>query len=184
VGQQTRFYRNADEWQDIAESLKLTPCPHCNLVGALIRHGSLYGFNDSTPPRKTRRARRILCSNRHRRLGCGRTFSVWPADNIRRLALTTANLGRFLQRAVADGIRSASHACAHLLSDRSWMRLWKRFQLGQSKIRTALFGCCPPPQLPAVHRPDAQLLAHLHNAFPDALCPIAAFQHTFRTFFV
>ena len=63
-------------------------------------------------------------------------------------------------------------------------RIWKRFDQGQSKIRTALSGRCPPPELPADTDPAAQVLAHLQAAFPDAPCPIATFQHTLRTFFV
>jgi hypothetical protein len=184
VGEQPWFYRNAEEWNALAERLKLTPCPHCQVVGALIRHGSRYGFDDSNPHRKTLRARRIFCSNRHARPGCGRTFSVWLADKIRRLSLTTAGLWRFLQRAVADGILAALRALPWQRSDRTWLRVWKRFHLGQSKIRTALLGRCSPPELPAAHRPPAQVLAHLQAAFPDAPCPIAAFQQTLRTFFV
>jgi hypothetical protein len=178
------FYRNTEEWLVLAEHLKLTPCPHCQAVGALVRHGFLCGFDDGNPVRKTLRARRIFCSNRNRRPGCGRTFSVWAADKIRRLGLTTNTLGRFLQVAVADGILAAIRLIACHLSQRSWLRIWKRFHLGQSKIRTALFSRCPPPQLPAALRPAAQVLAHLQTAFPDALCPITSFQLTFRTFFV
>ena len=184
MGAQPWFYRNLEEWITIAEQLKLTPCPHCHVVGALIRHGFLYGFDDTSPQRKTLRARRIFCSNRKARPGCGRTFSVWAADKIRRLGLTSAALWRFLQRAVADGIRAASRSLDCHLSDRTLLRIWQRFQHGQSSIRTALFGRCPPPQLPTAHRPAAQVLAHLQAAFPDAPCPVATFQHTLRTFFV
>ena len=184
MGEERWFYRSAEEWTAIAERLKQTPCPHCKAVGALIRHGFLYGFDDSSPQRKIVRARRIFCSNRQARPGCGRTFSVWAADTIRRLGLTTRGLWRFLQRAVADGLRAAIRACPCHLSDRALQRIWKRCYLGQSKIRTALLGRCPPPELPAEHRPTAQVLAHLQAAFPDAPCPIAAFQHTLRTFFV
>ena len=62
-----------------------TTCPHCQAVGTLNRHGCLHGFDDSR--RKTVRARRIFCSNRHARPGCGHTFTVWCADKIRRLTL-------------------------------------------------------------------------------------------------
>jgi hypothetical protein len=186
VAEQRWFYRNADEWNAIAERLKLTPCPHCQVVGTLVRHGFLYGFDDRKPQRKTVRARRIFCSNRQARRGCGRTFSVWLADKIRRLSLTTGGLWRFLQRAVADGITAAIRGSDGPLSDRTLLRLWKRFHHGQSHIRTALFGRCPLPQLPAqpALRPAAHVLAHLQAAFPDAHCPIAAFQHTMQTFFV
>ena len=91
------FSAATEEWSAIAERLKLTPCPHCKVVGTLIRHGFLRGFDESNPRRKTLRARRVFCSNRQARPGCGRTFSVWCADKIRRLSLTTGCLWRFLQ---------------------------------------------------------------------------------------
>jgi hypothetical protein len=181
------FYRSAEEWSALAERLKLTACPHCKVVGTLIRHGFLRGFDDSSPQRKTVRARRIFCTNRKARRGCGRTFSVWIADKIRRLGLTTATLWRFLQRVVAAGTVAAIRAADCQLSDRTLQRIWKRFDQGQSKIRTALWGRCPPPELPPepARRPAAaQVLAHLQAAFPNADCPIAAFQQTLRTFFV
>jgi hypothetical protein len=181
------FYRNTAEWQVMAERLKLTHCPHCHLVGALIRHGVLYGYDDRSPPRQTVRARRVFCSNRQARPGCGRTFSVWCADKIRRLSVTTCGLWQFLQRAVASSILAASRAADCPRSDRTWQRLWKRFNQGQSTIRTALLGQCPPPERlvePSPRPAAAQVLAHLQAAFPDADCPIAAFQRTTRTFFV
>ena len=184
MGPEQWFCRSADEWNTIAERLKQTPCPHCKVAGTLIRHGNLYGYDERNPQRKTVRARRIFCSNRNARPGCGRTFSVWCADKIRRLSLTTRGLWRFLQRAVADGISAAIRAANCHLSDRSLQRIWKRFDQSQSKIRTALSGLCSPPELPAENRPAAQVLAHLQAAFQDADCPIAAFQHTLHTFFV
>jgi len=173
----------------MAERLKQTRCPHCKVVGTLIRHGSLHGFDESSS-RKTLRARRVFCSNRNARPGCGRTFSVWCADKIRRLSLTTSCLWRFLKRAIAESILAAIRAADCHLSDRTWQRIWKRFDLGQCKIRTALSGRGPPPELPArpptepVHRPAAQVLAHLQAVFPDADCPIASFQHAMQTFFI
>jgi hypothetical protein len=186
VREERWFYRTAAEWLAIAERLKQTHCPHCKVVGTLIRHGCLCGYDDSNPQRKTLRARRVFCSNRNARRGCGRTFSVWIAGKIRRLSLTSGALWRFLQRAAAGSIGAAIRAVDCHRSDRTWQRIWKRFDQGQSKIRTALFGRCPPPEPPPkpAHRPQAQVLAHLQAAFPDAPCPIAAFQQTLRTFFV
>lgn len=179
------FYRNAAEWLALAERLKQTPCPHCQVVGALIRHGCLYGFDDSSPRRKTLRARRVFCSNRQARRGCGRTFSVWLADKIRRLSLTSGGLWRFLHGVVTDGIGAAIRAAtAGPVSDRTCYRIWKRFRLAQSNLRTALSRRCLPPGLPAQHRPAAQTLAHLHAAFANADCPIAAFQQAMRAFFL
>jgi hypothetical protein len=188
VGEKSWFVRSDEEWNTFAERLKLMPCPHCRAVGKLIRHGRLRGFDENNA--RTVRARRVFCSNRRARPGCGRTFSVWCADKIRRLSLTTRYLGRFLRRAAANSVLAAIRTTDGHRCDRTWQRIWKRFLLGQSKIRTALSTRCPPPELPArppaqpPPTPAAQVLAHLQAAFPDAACPIAAFQHTLGTFFV
>ena len=58
--------------------------------------------------------------------GCGRTFSVWLADKIRRLSVTTRGLWRFLQRSVAGNIAAAGRAVADCRrSGRTWQRLWR-----------------------------------------------------------
>jgi hypothetical protein len=129
------FYRSEAEWTKLVERLKLTPCPHCRVVGRLIRHGCLVGYDECQ--HQTLRARRIYCSNRHAQRGCGRTFSVWLADKIRRLSLTTHAVWRFLQQAIAGSIAAATRAMTER-SDRTWQRLWKRFQLAQK---------CPLPRL-------------------------------------
>lgn len=180
------FYHTDQDWDRIWQKLKQTSCPHCNLVGTLIRHGSLQGYDDSKPQRKCIRARRIFCSNRHNRNGCGRTFSVFKADKIKRRSLSTRSLGRFLKLAVAGGIGAAVRAARSYLSDRTLQRIWKRFTLAQSKIRTNLLGRCPPPEVPASssHAPEAEVLVHLQAAFPDADCPIAAFQVATQTCFL
>ena len=170
----------------ISEKLKVTACPHCKLTGLLVLHGFLRGYDESSPREKTIRARRIFCSNRNNRRGCGRTFSVWLADKIRRLSLSTGGLWTFLQSVVAEGISAAIRRVDCHLSDRQMQRIWKRFDLGQSQIRSALWPLCQPPELPArsPRSPAAEVLAHLQAAFPKADCPIAAFQHALRRFFV
>ena len=185
MGEERWFYRDECDWVALVERLKLTPCPHCNTVGTLNRHGDLHGYDDTSPRRKTVRGRRLFCSNRGRRPGCGRTVSVWITDRIRRLSVTTRTLGTFLRRAVADGIAAAIRAAPNPRSDRTWQRLWRRFDRAQSRIRTALLARGPPPEFPpgSVRRPDAaQLLAHLHATFPDADSPLAAFQQATRSF--
>ena len=179
------FYRDESDWIALVERLKLTPCPHCQTVGTLNRHGSLRGFDDSSPQRKTLRARRVFCSNRHRRPGCGRTASVWIATKIRRSSLTTGTLGAFLRPAVVGSLADAIRDAAARRSPRSWYRIWARFHRAQSRIRTALLSRGPPPTGPPApaRRPDlAHVLAHLHATFPHAECPFAAFQQATRSF--
>lgn len=184
MGVQSAFCRSEEEWTTWAEQLKQMPCPHCKAIGTLIRHGFLYGFDETSPRRKSVRARRIFCSNRNQRPGCGRTFSVWLADKIRRLSVTASTLWIFLQRAIAGSIAAAIRAADCRRAGRTWQRLWRRFGRAQSTIRTALLERCKPPNLSSSQRPVAQVLAHLRAAFPDADCPIAAYQHSTQTFFV
>jgi hypothetical protein len=179
------FYRTDTEWTAISERLKQTACPHCQAIGTLNRHGSLVGYDDQSPPRKTLRARRIFCSNRGRRPGCGRTFCIWKSSTIRRLSLTTRTLWAFLKQAVIHGIAATIRAMKCHRSPRTWHRVWKRIRLAQSRIRTALQGRGPPPDgsCEAFRRPiEAQVLAHLHATFPDADCPWAAYQQATRSF--
>ena len=185
------FYRSDQEWISIAEQLKNTPCPHCHARGTLNRHGVLYGFdntNDSNSQQRTLRARRILCSKRRKsRPGCGRTFSIWLAHKIRRFSLTTRTLLTFLQHAAAGSISRAAQAVNYPRSERTFQRIWKRFNHAQSRIRTALLGRGPPPESPAAsaRRPAAaQVLAHLQASFPNTDCPITAFQLATRCFFI
>jgi hypothetical protein len=181
------FYRSDDEWNAFAERLKLIACPHCHVVGTLIRHGSLTGFDDANPPRKVLRARRVFCSNRHRRPGCGRTVSVWIAAKIRRLSLGTRTLWHFLRR-VATGTLTDAIRDTHVpLSDRTLRRIGTRFDHAQSQIRTALCMRCPPPTGPPDSGPRpilAEVLAHLFAAFPDTDDPLAAYQQATGTFVI
>jgi hypothetical protein len=179
------FYRTDAEWVALVERLKLTPCPHCHVVGALNRHGSLSGFDDTSPQRQTLRARRLFCSNRHQRPGCGRTISVWVANRIRRSGLTTGTLWAFLEQAVVGSLAQAIRRSPPRRSGRSWQRAWARFRLAQSRIRTALLSRSPPPTGPPGpgRRPDlAQVLAHLQATLPDHDDPLAAFQRATRSF--
>lgn len=140
----------------------------------------------ATPAReKAVRARRVFCSNRGARPGCGRTISVWLADTIRRVGTSTRRLWRFLQRAVVDGLADATRHAGGRLSGRAWQRLWRRFLLGQSHIRTFLLSRHPPPESATAsrHAPVAQVLAHLQAVFPDA-DPLAAFQLAARSFII
>jgi len=184
VSDERWFYRGEEEFLRMYEQLKLTRCPHCRVIGTLILHGFLRGYDENDQGRKSVRARRVFCSNRKARGGCGRTFSVWIADKIRRLSLSAGSLWKFLKLVAAGGVKlQAIRALGSRLSDSALYRIWKRFDQGQSKIRTALAQRCRAPELTS-ERPAAQVIAHLVAAFPATSCPITAFQQTMRTFFL
>jgi len=180
----SRFCESQQEFDERCANLKTTPCPHCQRVGTLIRHGFLRGYDENHQHNKTVRAWRIYCSNRKRSPGCGRTFSVWFANNIKRLFWTANALWTFLKQAVQTGNKfKAFENLNGGLSDSAPYRIWKRFLDAQSAIRTALARICRPPQI-ASQQPAELTLAHLETAFPDHPCPIAAFQISLNTFFI
>ena len=169
--------------EKLLSNLKLTACPHCKRFGNLIRHGVLRGCEDQ--PSNSVRAYRIFCSNRNRARGCGRTFSIYLANKIKRLSLDATQLWAFLKK-VALGVNKleAFRSLSSELSDSAPYRIWKRFLEAQSSIRTQLFSLCRPPNA-AQQQPEQGTLVHLEAAFAQhPLGPVAAFQLTLQTFFV
>ena len=164
--------------------LKLTACPHCRQVGYLNRHGHLHGYSKESQQAKSVRGSRVYCSNRGSSRGCGRTFTIWTASHIKRLFLTADELWDFLLRAVRSGNKmQAFRSIKCGMSDSAPYRIWKRFQLAQSGIRTALHALCLPPTIVS-DRPEELTLAQLQAAFKDSVNPIAAFQANLQRSFI
>ena len=182
---QSRIFSSDQDLKEFYAKLRITPCPHCKKVGSLIKHGFLRGYDQDHQLNKTVRAARVFCSNRKRAQGCGRTFSVWMADKIKRLFLNADSLWKFLSQAVANNNKlDAFRKLNSGLSDSAPYRIWKRFLQAQAAIRTALTGLCKPPQV-ASENPAQLTLAHLQKAFQEhSLSPIAAFGATLQTFFM
>ncbi|WDQ16496.1 hypothetical protein [Rhodopirellula sp. P2] len=176
------------------QKLKLTACPHCHCVGNLNRHGTLQGYQRGIHTHKTARATRVFCSNRNQNNGCGRTFSVWIAGQIKRLSINANELWKFLD--LVDKGASKRQAFAKLncdLSTSAPYRIWKRFREAQPTIRTALSMVLASPQVnqpqPNIGNAPSGTWAHLRKAFKASLAnpithdnPIAAFQIKFQTF--
>lgn len=108
------------------------------------------------------RGRRIFCSNRGQRSGCGRTFSVLLGSVLSGFVVRTLTLLCFA-RAVLSGLtrRAAWLLEAQgALSLSSGYRLWRRLDQAQATLRGRLWRMAPPPDS-AKREPLAQLLAHL-----------------------
>ena len=169
--------------------LKCSPCPHCKQTGALNRHGFLRGYDEENFRQKAVRALRVFCSNRGNNQGCGRTFSVWIADKVKRLFLDADSLWGFLYQAATTGNKSqAFRKIRSSMGESAVYRIWKRFLQTQSTIRTALAAICSPPRQTTENSSlcAAQAtVAHLQQAFKDSdLNPIAAYQDRTQTFFM
>jgi hypothetical protein len=175
-----RFCRSEAELEDARLGLKLLLCPHCRRVGFLIGHGFAWGYAEAGSERVVR-GRRFFCSNRHRRRGCGRTFSLLLAHRLSGFVVGTRTLWQYLRAVLGGRSRKAAWERVGAAFWRaSGVRLWRKLSQAQAHIRARLCRHGPPPAFSATE-PLAQLAAHLQGAFPAAVCPFAHFQSHFQT---
>ena len=122
----------------------------------------------------------FFCSNRYSHQGCGRTFSVHWATVIPRCSLPTLHLLELLSAIDAGntvhGAWAGSSIWISLSTAYRWLTRWK---LGTARIRARLCQVRPPPSRADI-LPDLLSLRHFRTAFPDAACPVAAFQAHFQ----
>ena len=156
-----RFVNDEPALAAVLEGIKLVACPHCRQTGALNGHGHLRGYSERGSERMVR-GRRVFCSNRGRRTGCGRTFSVTLATVLCGFLVRTLTLWNFASAVVRGLSRRAAWllAAGGGLSLTSGYRLWRRLRAAQSALRTRLCRELPAPPSTA-REPLAQLFAHL-----------------------
>ncbi len=175
-----RYFSNESELDQYRRSLKSVQCPRCGRVGFLIGHGFLVGYTEAGQE-MVFRGRRFFCSNRYRRRGCGRTFSVMLADVLVGFMVRAGTLFAFL-RTVAEGAsrKAAWEKSAGAFSLESGYRMWRRLSEAQAHIKAMLCRQRPPPYSPS-DEPLVQLLEHLQCVFPLSDCPFEEFQIRFQT---
>jgi hypothetical protein len=147
----------------------------------LIGHGFLSGYAERSSELVVR-GRRVFCSNRGLRSGCGRTFSVKLATVLAAFVVRTLTLWCFAKSVITGLSRRAAwlDAAGGALSLSSGYRLWQRLCEAQSSLRARLSREAPAPPSTA-HEPLAQVFAHLavvvsKDADFEFSDPFAAFQ--------
>ena len=154
-------------------------CRHCDCPSALAAHGYLRGYAASGHDTVSR-GLRFFCSNRRRKPGCGRTFSILWDTVIPRCLLRTGQLFGLLQAtAGAATLHGAWTASRLLISARSACRWMARWHLLAAHVRTRLCMVVQPPGK-TDGLPDPLGLRHLAAAFPTEGCPLAAFQRVLQ----
>jgi len=104
---------------------------------------------------------------------------------IKRARIGAQSVWGFLRR-IAEGVSPRAAFRAVLpdsFVDKTIYRLKHRFEKRQAQIRTLLVTLCPAPAT-ASPIPLVQTICHLKEAFPNARCPIAAFQKHFSRSFL
>ena len=180
-----QYYSSQEELDQFYLKLKLTQCPHCKLVGFLILHGFLYGYDEKVYNNNINRGRRFFCSNRNKRNGCGKTFSLLKSNIIKGFIITTNAMWQYLNSlASGENKKEAFKSTKIIHSNSACYRLLNRFKLKQHHIRMLLTRLSKPPELKKTPHPILQTIIHLKETFEKADCPITAFQYAFQTSFL
>jgi len=170
----------------VGHHIKLTRCPHCGATGMLILHDYLYGY-DETRSIRCIKARRVFCSNRNSRTGCGKTITYRLIDFLPHSLISSRTAWQFLH-GICSGM-SIEHAFetldpACVLSISTFFRFWERFKSGMHTIRTFIANNFP---LPPVSEPTParetirHMSIHLNNPDSD---PIAYYQKIAQSPFI
>jgi hypothetical protein len=161
-------------------NLKLRACPSCAQTGHLIFHGPLVGYASGGSQRQ-KRGQRVFCSNRFRKRGCGKTFSVLFSLLLKARIIPAGLVAIFLATVMTGSCRQAAWlSLRHGFSLESGYRIWREWVSGQAYLRTWLCRKIPPPRPEQIGDGLAQTWAHLRCAFAGQPCPVAAFQEHFQ----
>ncbi len=98
-----RYYDNIDTIHQITMQLHLysniLECLFCWKSNQFVSHGFIYKEHHHRECEAV--GKRVICSNRYGKTGCGRTFSLTIANSIRDLAHTAIHLSAFIIALVA-----------------------------------------------------------------------------------
>ena len=180
---ETLYFPSVKKISNYLDRLKLLSCPHCHNTGFLNKHDTLHG------PWKNKRSkifrgRRAFCSNRGGKAGCGKTISLILSSYIKSYSVPSAAFWQFLVFILAGkNVHHIFCLSEFLFSLTTHYRLYKRFLLNQTKIRTCL---CREHSAPKSNYPEPlkQTIEHMLFFFKDCHNPAGAFQNQFQTAFI
>lgn len=160
-------------------SLKQKTCPNCGRRGTLNRHDWLYHNGVEACPTPAVKGKRVWCSNRGRRGGCGGTVTFLLEWILPRHSVTSDILWQVLELLLEMSVMMAVKEITSGVSLEGVYHILQRLRTRQDFVRTRLCSICPPPRSRHVN-PLSQSVEHLRCAFPEADNPISAFQTHFQ----
>lgn len=136
-----RFFPNLESLHRYTLELDLhseaLACQHCNQPGQWVSHGFVFRKQHMADPQPV--AKRILCSNRHGRTGCGRTRQLYLDRIIPRLSHCALQVFVFLSALLAGGtVASAYHRATGILEPRNGYRWLTRCRHRLADFRRSL----------------------------------------------
>lgn len=174
-----RFVEQRAELDAILGKLPLLMCAHCGRCGNLVGHGFLRGYVEHGSERVVR-GRRILCSGRGRKRGCGRTVSTLLTHFIQGCVVTAVSLWAFFS-ALAEGlsVERAADKALFPLAPRSAYRTAAALKKRSLSWRSWLSETSAPPASDSA-RPLQHLSGHLTLALGLFPFESGKFRHACR----
>jgi len=112
-------------------------CTHCSKYNQFVSHGIIYKQRSRLIAEKV--GKRIFCSNRYGRTGCGRTFQLYVANEIPSFRYGAAHLFIFIASLIAN--HSISEAYIKATGQTEYRNAWRwlsRLMLKLSEYRSFL----------------------------------------------
>jgi len=183
-----RYFDDLDTLHRFTLALDSQPhpirCRHCAKQGQLVSHGFVYKKQRQGKRRTV--GKRLFCSNRHGRSGCGRTIRLYLATELAFLHYTTVHLTAFLLALLSGHtIQRAYRAATQTSEPRHAWRWLHKLQRRLVDYRALLK---VPRSQPACrctlkNKQRDILLSSLHGLF-STLGSCAQIQHRTQTAFV
>jgi len=146
--------------------LKQQRCPHCGKFGTLNRHSLLSGKGFGIQCQRLPRGQRVYCSNRRRKRGCGRTFSIYLCTTLPRHGVDALTLSRLLAGLLGGlSLKCAAESLRAPFALETFYHLRKRLRLRMDALRALLLRQTGPPPPCGRADPFLHTLAHLRAAF-------------------
>ena len=143
----------------------------------LVGHGRLPGYEERSSARVVRGIR-LLCSDRHRKTGCGRTSSIWIASVVPKAIVRASTIFAFLSALAVGLARAQAWRQASSMSLRTGYRIAAKLARAGPAIRSTLLSRAPPPPVESASH-EAHLLAHLRLVLGPVEC-FSAYQLAFQ----
>jgi len=112
-------------------------CTHCSKHDQFVSHGIIYKHRSCDLSEKV--GKRIFCSNRYGRTGCGRTFQIYVANEIPSFRYGAAHLLIFIAALIAN--QTISEAYIKATGQTEFRNAWRwlsRLMLKLSEYRSFL----------------------------------------------
>lgn len=185
-----RYFDDLDVLHRFTLSLDCQPdpiqCRHCSQQDQFVSHGFVYKKQHQGETRIV--GKRIFCSNRYGRSGCGRTIRLYLVTELAFLHYTTAHMAAFLLALLSGRtIQQAYLAATHTPEPRNAYRWLSKLQRKLIDYRALTQRARPACRFKTINKQRHILLSTLQSLFSTltfTLGTCAQYQQRTQTSFV